>query len=110
VHVNTLKHNQELEVFNYLTSITVEHSGRVHVRQLEDSFKIKSCNGEHDFFVMVPLGMSMRTLQDLQKDSIFAQSVVKGALDQVLFGLNFLHEANVIHTGKSAPSPSGVNM
>ncbi len=109
-HVNTLKHNQELEVFNHLTSITVEHSGRVHVRQLEDSFKIKSCNGEHDFFVMAPLGMSMRTLQDLQKDRIFAQSVVKGALDQVLFGLNFLHEANVIHTGKFAPSPSGANI
>jgi hypothetical protein len=109
-HVNTLKHNHELEVFNYLASMTVEHSGRVHVRQLEDSFMMKSCNGEHDFFVMTPLGMSMRTLQDLHKDNIFAQSVVKGALDQVLFGLNFLHEANVIHTGKFALSPSGANI
>ncbi|KAH7364107.1 kinase-like protein [Rhexocercosporidium sp. MPI-PUGE-AT-0058] len=75
VHVNTLKHNQELKVFNHLASITVEHSRQIHVRQLEDSFKMKSCNGEHDFFVMAPLGMSMRTLQDLQKDSIFAQNL-----------------------------------
>ncbi len=100
-HFNTLKHNQELEVFKHLASITVEHSGRVHVRQLEDSFKMKSCNGEHEFFVMTPLGMSMRTLQELHKDGIFAQSVIEGALDQVLFGLNFLHEAEVIHTGNS---------
>ena len=39
-----------------------------------------------------------------KKMVVFAQSVVKGALDQVLLGLNFLHEANVIHTGKFAPS------
>ncbi|KAH6723270.1 kinase-like protein [Leptodontidium sp. MPI-SDFR-AT-0119] len=97
-HVNTLKHNQEFEVFKHLASITAEHSGRLHVRQLEDSFKMKSCNGEHDFFVLAPLGMSMRTLQELHEDGIFAQSVVEGALDQVLFGLNFLHEADVIHT------------
>ncbi|CZS94516.1 uncharacterized protein RCO7_11684 [Rhynchosporium graminicola] len=71
-HVNTLKHNQELEVFNHLASITREHSA--------------------------PLGISIRTLQDLHKDKILAQSVIKGALNQVLFRLNFLHKANVIHT------------
>ncbi|KAK0102305.1 hypothetical protein ONS95_005928 [Cadophora gregata] len=97
-HVNTLKHIQELDVFNHLASISVEHPGRLHVRQLEDSFKMKSYNGEHEFFVMTPLGMSMRTLQDLHVGGVFAQSVVKGALDQVLFGLNFLHEADVTHT------------
>ncbi|KAG4428341.1 hypothetical protein IFR05_016175 [Cadophora sp. M221] len=59
---------------------------------------MKSCNGEHDFFVSTPLGMSMRTLQELHKDGIFAQSVIKVALDKILFGLNFLHEADVIHT------------
>ncbi|CAM6001882.1 unnamed protein product [Sphagnum balticum] len=74
---------QELEVFKHLAGITVEHSGRAHVRQLEDLFKMKSCNSEHDFFVITPLGMSIRTLQELHKDGIFAQSVVKGALDQV---------------------------
>ena len=100
-HVNTLKHNQELEVFKHLASITTEHSGRLHVRQLEDLFKLESKNGEHVFFVLKPLGMSMGTLQEIQKGGIFAQSVVKGALDQVLFGLNFLHEAEVIHTGNS---------
>ena len=58
VHVNTLKHNQELEVYRHLARVTMEHSGREHIRRLEDSFKLESRTGEHDVFVMTPLGMS----------------------------------------------------
>ncbi|KAJ8064085.1 hypothetical protein OCU04_007920 [Sclerotinia nivalis] len=76
----------------------MEHSGRKHVRRLEDSFTLQSGNGEHDVFVMTPLGMSLRSLQELQTNGIFQQTLVVGALDQVLTGLNFLHEADVIHT------------
>ena len=107
VHVNTLKHNQELEVYKHLAGVTMEHSGREHIRRLEDSFKLKSrTGGEHDVFVMTPLGMSLRSLQEMQKNGIFQQTLVVGALDQVLTGLNFLHEADVVHTGKYLSSPS----
>ncbi|PSS16520.1 hypothetical protein M430DRAFT_103665 [Amorphotheca resinae ATCC 22711] len=98
VHVNILEHNQELEVYRHLAGITMEHSGRRHIRWLEDSFKLKSRSGEHDVFVMTPLGMSLRTLQKKQKNGVFQQPLVVPALDQVLTGLNFLHEADVIHT------------
>ncbi|OCL05752.1 kinase-like protein [Glonium stellatum] len=98
VHVNTLKHNQELEVYRHLASVTKEHAGREYIRQLKDSFTLKSHNGEHDVFVMTPLGMSLRTLREMQKNGIFQQTLVVGALNQVLTGLNFLHEADVIHT------------
>ncbi|PNP79503.1 hypothetical protein FNYG_07119 [Fusarium nygamai] len=47
---------------------------------------------------MPPLGMSLRTLQELQKDNVFYQTLVKSALDQTLLGLNYLHDADVIHT------------
>ncbi|KAH8745741.1 kinase-like protein [Hyaloscypha finlandica] len=78
VHINTLKHNQELQVYRYLASITKKHPGRDHIRRLEDSFTLKGHNKEHDVFVMKALGMS--------------------ALNQVLLGLDFLHGAEVIHT------------
>jgi serine/threonine-protein kinase SRPK3 len=104
VHINTLKHNQELEVYRHLADVTTEHSGREYVRQLEDSFKLKGPNGEHDVFVMTPPGMSLRTLHELQKSGVFQQTLVVRALDQVLVGLNFLHEADVIHTGKCVPT------
>ncbi|PNY27627.1 SRSF protein kinase 3, partial [Tolypocladium capitatum] len=100
VHINTLKHNQELKVYRHLAGINTEHPGREYVRRVEDSFKLKGPNGEHDVFVMMPLGMSLRTLQEMQKDDVLQQNLVVRALDQVLLGLNFLHEADVIHTGK----------
>lgn len=106
VHVNSLKHNQELEVYRHLAGVTLEHPGREHIRNLEDSFKLKSRSGEHDVFVMPPLGMSLRTLQEMQNDGIFQQTLVVGALDQVLTGLSFLHEVDVIHTGKHLPNPN----
>lgn len=114
VHINTLKHNQELLVYRELASIAStdtaaeettkedaeEDVGRDNIRQLEGSFKLKGPNGEHDVFVMTPLGMSLQTLQQTQKSSVFPQRFVTGALDQALLGLVFLHEAGVVHTGK----------
>lgn len=106
MHVNTLKWNQELEVYRYLAGVSTEHPGRVYIRQLEDSFKLKGPNGEHDVSVMTPLGMSLRTFQEMQKTGIFQRDLVVSALSQVLVGLHFLHEADVIHTGKYLPSSS----
>ncbi|KAK1768719.1 kinase-like protein [Phialemonium atrogriseum] len=104
VHINTLKHNEELLIYRQLASIAAteeaieEALGRDNVRRLEDSFKLEGPNGEDDVFVMTPLEMSLRTLQQTQKSGIFPQQFVTGALDQVLLGLVFLHEAGVVHT------------
>ena len=106
--MNTLQRNQELEVYRHLAGVSMDHSGQEYIRQLEDSFKLKGPNGEHDVFVMTPLGMSLRTLQEMQKNGIFQQILVARALDQVLTGLIFLHEADVIHIGKYLSSPSSV--
>ncbi|KAF4505746.1 hypothetical protein G6O67_007663 [Ophiocordyceps sinensis] len=100
VHVNTLKHNQELDVYRHINAaaITAEHPGREYVRQCHDSFQLKGPHGEHQVFVMTPLGMSLRTLQDMQNDGVFQSTLVTRALDQILLGLDFLREAHVTHT------------
>lgn len=100
VHINTIQRNQELKVYRHLSGFTMDHPGREYVRQFHDSFKLEGPHGEHDVFVMTPLGMSLRTLQDLQKDHVFHQSLATTALSQALLGLNYLHEADVIHTGE----------
>lgn len=87
-------------MFRHLETVTAEHAGRPHVRELQDSFRIRSSYGEYEIFVFEPLGMSLRTLQGLQKTYLMPLSLVKGALDQVCLGLNFLHESGVVHTGK----------
>ncbi|KAK6211636.1 protein kinase [Colletotrichum tabaci] len=98
VHVNTLTQNQELQVYRHLAGVTVEHSGRDFIRQLNDSFVLDGPHGKHDVFVMEPLGMSLRTLQEQQQNRVFSETLVTNALDQVLRGLDYLHDSNVIHT------------
>lgn len=103
VYINTLKHNQELKVYKHLASVTPdlrEEPGGEHVRQMKDVFQLKGPNGIHDVLIMKPLGMSLRTFQEMQTENVFKRDFVSAALGQVLLGLHFIHEANVVHTGK----------
>ncbi|EXU96711.1 serine/threonine protein kinase domain protein [Metarhizium robertsii] len=98
VHINSLKYNHELAVYRHLAHHTEDHPGRNHVREFHDSFTLKGPNGNHEVFVMEPLGMSLRSLQGIQRDGAFPEQLVIGALAQVFLALDFLHEADVIHT------------
>ncbi|KAM0359507.1 hypothetical protein ACHAP4_003099 [Fusarium culmorum] len=85
-------------VYKHLSGVNLHHGGRQHVRQFQHTFTLNGLHGDHDVFVMPPLGMSLRTFQDLQKGKVFQCTLVTAALDQVLLGLNYLHNVNVIHT------------
>lgn len=100
VHINTLKENQELNVYQHLAHVNIEHRGKDHIRRLTNSFELQGPHGMHDVFVMPPMGMSLRTFQEMQKEQVFHQSLVTAGISQVLLGLNYLHEANVVHTGR----------
>ncbi len=49
---------------------------------------------------MVPLGMSLATMQTRQRTGVFPPILVTQALSQALLGLALLHSADVIHTGE----------
>lgn len=102
VHISTMEYNKEHVVFRHLASVTGldDHNGRHYVRTLHDSFTLTGQHGDHEVFVMTPLGMSLKTLQDMQPYRVFRKELAKNALDQVLFGLDYLHSAGVVHTGK----------
>ncbi|RMZ79960.1 hypothetical protein DV738_g3025, partial [Chaetothyriales sp. CBS 135597] len=59
VHVNTVNHNQELEVYRHLSGIKVEDEddlpGREYVRQLQDSFKLKGPNDLHSDNLLIAI-------------------------------------------------------
>ena len=104
MHINTMNYNQERVVYRHLASVTTnmrDHPGRQHVRELHDSFTLASQHGDHEVFVMTPLGMSLRTLQQMQPKLVFQKVFVTSAVDQVLVGLYYLHSAEVVHTGES---------
>ncbi|GAB0139039.1 hypothetical protein EsDP_00007256 [Epichloe bromicola] len=97
VHTNTSKYNHESVVYQHLANHTEDHPGRKHVREFHKSFTLKGPKGDHEVFVMAPLGMSLRSLQEIQRTGIFQEQLVIGAIAQVCLALDFLHEANVIH-------------
>ncbi|KAK4096811.1 kinase-like protein [Parathielavia hyrcaniae] len=101
VHINTTKHNQESAVYRHLADVAanmVGRPGRQNVRELHDSLTLTSQHGDHEVFVMTPLGMSLRTLQQMQPNHAFEKMFVTSAVDQVLFGLYYLHAAELVHT------------
>lgn len=102
VYINSLKHNQELLIYNHLASSPANNSDELgfhNIRQCQGTFQIKGPSGDHSVLVMEPLGMSLKTFQEMQKEGIFHKELVARALDQVFLGLNLLHEAEVTHTG-----------
>ncbi|KAI1421743.1 kinase-like protein [Xylaria sp. FL1777] len=101
VHINTLKHNQELEIYRHLanTPCAVEFvKAKENIRQLTESFKLKGPHGDHDVFVMTPLALSLSHFLGLRQGQPFHSDFVKRALSQVLYGLIYLHDMNVVHT------------
>lgn len=94
--------NNEKHVCPHLAGVAMGHSGRQYIRQVGDYFDLEGTHGKHEVFVMEALGMSLRTLQEQQESRVFPEILVVNAIDQVLRGLDFLHEANVIHTGEYA--------
>ncbi|KIH86420.1 hypothetical protein SPBR_08451 [Sporothrix brasiliensis 5110] len=74
------------------------HPGRGHVRAIDEVFMLKGPHGEHEVFVMAPLGMSLATMQMRQRTGALPTIFVTQALLQTLMGLSLLHEADIIHT------------
>ncbi|KAH8168821.1 protein kinase domain-containing protein [Sarocladium implicatum] len=99
IHVNQISHPQELHVLEHLKSVKSDHPGSRQIRALIDHFIIKGPHGCHVVFVLPPLGVSVRLLQDLQPGGVYGEETAISAIQQTLMALDFLHcEANVVHT------------
>ncbi|KAG5998485.1 hypothetical protein E4U52_008076 [Claviceps spartinae] len=99
VHVTHVPHLRELKVLQYLKSIQSEHYGREQIRLIEDHFTIQGSCGSHIVFVLPPLGVSVKLLQELQSGGVYKEGVAVSAIQQTILALDFLHhEASVIHT------------
>ncbi|KAI9774731.1 MAG: hypothetical protein M1839_001651 [Geoglossum umbratile] len=98
VNISTIGYNAELQASEYLEGTNTRLRGQGYVRCVIDSFKLQGHYGEHDAFIMVPLGISLRTHQQWQRHRVFNRQHTLNLLEDVLSALFFLHEVDVIHT------------
>ncbi|KAK2590721.1 hypothetical protein QQS21_011592 [Conoideocrella luteorostrata] len=87
VHTSTSKYNHELVIYQHLANHTEDHPGRKHVQEFHTSFTLKGPKGDHGVFVMAPLGMSLRSLQEIQRTGIFQEELVNVHSDNLLIGI-----------------------
>jgi hypothetical protein len=91
--------DHEIAVSEHLKS-SGDHSGKRLVRLVLDSFNVASAQGQHTCLVYQPLGMSFTELRGLFSDKMMPTELIQKSIQLALVSLAFMHENNVVHTGK----------
>lgn len=90
---------QEVAISNHFKSIHTEHPGKSHMRIALEDFEAKGPHGVHQCLVFPCLGMSLSNLRDLFEDRSLDKTLLQKFLLMILTGLDFMHQAGVVHTG-----------
>lgn len=64
-----------------------------------DGFHIRGPHGSHQCLVFPALGMTLNNLRDLFEKRALAKTLLQKILYLIVTGLDFLHQAGVVHTG-----------
>ncbi|KAF3029615.1 hypothetical protein E8E12_000943, partial [Didymella heteroderae] len=92
------KVNNELAISRYLKSIDAEHPGKDLLRLVQDDFQITGPHGLHQCLLFAPLGLSYTDFRNLFPEKGLNKELLQQTLQLVLLGLDFLHQAGVVHT------------
>lgn len=104
IYIHNSVQHRELPFYQHLEkALPSSHPGAKNVRKLLDSFKVLGPHGEHVALALQVAQMSLRDMDTVfMKGRGFDEGFVKGAIQELLEALDFLHtEAQVVHTGKS---------
>lgn len=89
----------EVAVSDRVQSIHADHPGRERLRLVLDHFQATGPYGLHHCLVFAPLGLTYTDLRNLLPDKGLNKDLLQQTLLMVLLGLDFLHQAGVVHTG-----------
>jgi hypothetical protein len=86
-------------VSRHLKSIDAEHPGKDLLRLVLDDFQITGPHRVHQCLLFAPLGLSYTDFRNLFPEKGLNKELLQQTLQLVLLGLDFLHQAGVVHTG-----------
>lgn len=99
IYIRSSEVNREVQVLKHLSSVKTNHPGSSLVRKMIEEFEITGPSGSHQCIVYEPLLTSLLHFQATLKPQSLPEDLLKGALQQLLLALDYLHsEAHVIHT------------
>lgn len=94
----------EREILTHLRAGDRKLLGYKYVCHLVDDFEIKGPNGDHVCLVLELMGENLRTFGVWFQEHMVPTLLMRKLTFQLVCALDFAHESNVIHTGKSLPS------
>ncbi|KAL6169665.1 hypothetical protein ACJQWK_04671 [Exserohilum turcicum] len=94
----TLKLNSEMAISQHLKPIEAEHPGKDLLRLVLDDFQIAGPHGMHQCLLFTPLGMSYTNFRNMFPTRTLSKQLLQESLLLILLGLDFLHQAGVVHT------------
>ncbi|KXX77730.1 Serine/threonine-protein kinase SRPK [Madurella mycetomatis] len=89
---------KEVVISNHIKSIHAEHPGKERLRLVCDNFQIRGPLGCHQCLLFTPLGLTYTAFRSLFPENGFNVDILQQSLLLVLLGLDFLHQAGVVHT------------
>ncbi|KAK7993138.1 protein kinase [Apiospora marii] len=93
--------SDEVAISDHITSIESGHIGKQRLRLVLDRFQITGSHGPHQCLVFAPLGPTLDDIRESLKPSTLQKEVIQFGMYAVLHGLDFLHQAGVVHTDLS---------
>lgn len=95
------KESPEVSISEYLKDFGSEHPGLQNIRVSLDDFVLESPAGVHQCLVFEPLAFTYTEVRDMCPGKLLCRDMTQGGLNMILFVLDLLHQAGVVHTGGS---------
>ncbi|KAF1825216.1 protein kinase [Dissoconium aciculare CBS 342.82] len=95
------KNSKEILVSKHVQSIQAEHPGRERLRIVVDDFEIAGPTGQHQCLLFAPQGMAYTDFLRRFPDKSINKILLQQTLLLTLLGLDFLHQAGIVHTDLS---------
>jgi hypothetical protein len=91
---------QEFAISHHIKSIEADHPGKQRLRVALDGFQLNDNSHVHQCLVFAPLGLTYTQFRNMFPSKALDKDLLKQSLLMIFLGLDFSHQAGVVHTGK----------